>query len=178
MRENEGKGKMMTEEQAKKRNAAEASALAYLAHGMRTEWQVRRHLSEKGYSEEIGETIRYLSELGYLDDEKYALLYLEHAVGKRHGLIRIRMELKRRGIENEVFEKALSVYRRNRADEGETFEERIRAAEEAVRIAEGIPLSDKLIGKVGRRLQTLGYDTDSVYYAVGVMIRRKKEYEE
>ena len=88
----------MTEEKARTLEMAKASALTYLSYGMRTEWQVRRHLSEKGYSEEAEESIRYLSELGYLDDLKYALLYLEYAVGKRHGMLRIRTELKRRGI--------------------------------------------------------------------------------
>ena len=93
-------------------------------------------------------------------------------------MLRIRTELKRRGIGSEIFEEAWSVYRKNLEEDGESLDERERAAEEAVKIAEGIPLSDKLIGKVGRRLQTLGYDRDSVYYAVGRMIREKKEKEE
>ncbi len=148
---------------------AEKAALSFLSYGMRTEQQVRRRLIEKEFAAEIIDAvIEKLTGLHYLDDLEYAILYLEYAEQKRHGIRRIMEELKKRGISTLTAEDARYEYERRKKENGFEIEsEAERAEKEACRLAAGREIDDKLIAKIGRRLKTLGYESDSIYHAVG-----------
>ena len=163
---------------------AKDAALTYLSYGMRTEKQMRTKLKEKGFDKEqdtciIDDVIDFLKEYKFLDDEKYAVSYIEYAQAKGHGMIKIKSELKNRGIDSFVIEDAVYEYRKMREEDGDAFDtEKDRALNEALKVVSGQEVDDKLIAKVGRRLKSRGFDNESVYYAVGQIMKMKKSGEE
>ena len=67
-------------------------------------------LTEKGYDEAVvAEVINELEDLGYINDYDYAVLFMEHCREKMWGEKKIRYEMSRRGISNEIAEEVLSV---------------------------------------------------------------------
>ena len=74
----------------------------------KTEWELRRKLSDGGYPDAISdEAIAWLKSNRYLDDERYARNYIESRSRDR-GLRRIEQELLGRGIAKDVVLEALS----------------------------------------------------------------------
>lgn len=88
---------------------AKGKALDYLAHKARTENEVRRKLRTKECtSAVIDRVIAYLRERGYLDDENYAHEYVRRRFShKGYGPVRLRAELKKRGIDRHLAETAV-----------------------------------------------------------------------
>jgi regulatory protein len=88
---------------------AKYAALFYLSRRALTERQLREKLEKKEYSPEIiDETLEYVKELGYIDDRDYAQRYAKDAVElKRHGVSRIRMDLRKKGICPQDIDEAL-----------------------------------------------------------------------
>src|SRR5437879_410121 len=82
---------------------------AYLNRRERTVSEVRRQLERKRISAELTEAaIRTLSEQGYLNDERFAELFVsDKRELEQWGVERIRRGLLARGIERELAERAL-----------------------------------------------------------------------
>lgn len=76
----------------------------------RSEKEIREKILKKGYSEEECEdAVAFCREYGYIDDERFAKHFVHDAVELRKlGKNRIRMELRRKGVDNEIAEQALS----------------------------------------------------------------------
>ena len=77
---------------------------------MRTEQEVRNKLVEKEFSEQtIEEVIIFLHKYHYIDDEEYAIKYIKERQrsSPRSGYV-IGLELKQRGIAEEVYKEILS----------------------------------------------------------------------
>ncbi|HEY3729462.1 MAG TPA: regulatory protein RecX [Solirubrobacteraceae bacterium] len=85
-------------------------AYAYLNRRERTVSEVRSRLQTKGISAELTEAaIGSLSELGYLDDARFAQLFVsDKRELEQWGSERIRRGLLARGIERELAERALA----------------------------------------------------------------------
>lgn len=164
----------------KELSKAKDTALKFLSYGMKTEKQVADKLKEKDFAEEvIRDTLAYLKELRYIDDMNYAQSYIKYAEAKRHGARRIKDEMIKRGIDKFTVEDAFYEYEQTRTADGfEVMSEAERAEEEAMRIAEGKTVDDKLIAKVGRRLKTLGFESEAIYQAVGKVMKMKKNGED
>lgn len=65
-------------------------------------------IMKKGYDEIIGcEVINELTDLGYIDDEAYANLFLEYCTEKIWGKKKIRFEMKQKGLSDEIIENVL-----------------------------------------------------------------------
>ena len=80
-------------------------AAGYINIKMRTEAQLRKHLTDKGYSSgDISEVVDEFKQYGYIDDLNYATLYYEYAFSKGRGLFRIKRELKSKGIDQDIIE--------------------------------------------------------------------------
>lgn len=93
--------------ESEKTNAFD-KALNYLSVSMKTEKQMKEYLQKKGYVEEVIDyAVGKLKEYGYIDDALYSSNY-SSSVSKRKGKRLIATELKRKGIEDEVIECALS----------------------------------------------------------------------
>ena len=163
----------------KELSKAKEAALKFLSYGMKTEKQVADKLAEKEFAEDvIAGTITYLKELRYVDDMNYAQSYIKYAEAKGHGSRRIKDEMIKRGIDRFTVEDAFYEYEQiRRADGFEVMSEAERAEAEAMHIAEGKTVDDKLIAKVGRRLKTLGFESEAIYQAVGKVMKMKKNGE-
>lgn len=168
------------DEKEKRFEKAKETALTFLLYGMHTEEQVRRKLLEKEFTqEETDEVIAYLAELRYIDDLEYAVSYIEYAVSKRHGVRRIKDEMRKRGLRRDTIDDAFYEYEKRVSEHGKEAEsEDERALAEALRIADGREIDDKLIAKAGRRLKTLGYEGDAIYSALGALMKMKGRSEE
>lgn len=76
----------------------------------RTEKEIRGKLSEKGFEENIIEDeIAFLKDYGYIDDKSYAKHFTNDAINlKKWGKLRIRTELFRRGIDQEIVDSTIA----------------------------------------------------------------------
>ncbi|MGA7829323.1 MAG: regulatory protein RecX [Geobacteraceae bacterium] len=85
-------------------------ALNLLSRRDHSEAELRRKLAPKGFSaEELDEVMARLKNAGYLDDRRFAHGFAESALrnGRGYGF-RLRMELSRRGIAEEIVEDTLT----------------------------------------------------------------------
>ncbi|MDD7208655.1 MAG: regulatory protein RecX [Lachnospiraceae bacterium] len=79
-------------------------AIAVLAKRDKTEQELRAVLYKSGTdSRSLEETIQYVKNCGYVDDLEYARDYLSFKKRKK-SFLQIRMELKRKGISDEILE--------------------------------------------------------------------------
>ena len=77
-------------------------ALALLEFRDRTEWELRQKLKEREYSTaEIDETVLFLKEYRYLDDEAYAGRYIRSCAARKSRR-QIQADLERKGVSREM----------------------------------------------------------------------------
>ncbi len=150
-------------------------ALKYLAARSRTSEEMKVHLLNKGFQEsEVANVLETLIEAGYLNDLRYACDYISYATAKGRGRIRIGQELRHKGINNFTIEDAYYSISQENAVSGEhEISERERAMEEAKKIVEGREIEKKILGRVSRRLVSLGYDQETVFYVIGCIIKKE-----
>ncbi len=84
-------------------------ALNYLSFKARTEHELREYFEKKKYAQDsIDKVIDKLAEYHYIDDSGYVRQYCEtNAFGKRQGRAKLRQDLIRRGISEELLEQIL-----------------------------------------------------------------------
>jgi len=83
-------------------------ALKILGRRNFSEQEMLKRLTGKGETEENAvEAVRWLVELGYIDDSNYATLIVQHYSAKGYGVTRIRDELYKRGIPREIWDEKL-----------------------------------------------------------------------
>ncbi len=154
-------------------NAYDAGA-KYVAQRNRTVSEVRKHLRDKGFRpEEIEAVIRDFTDYGYLDDRRYSADFAAYGAEKGWSDRRITAELEKRGVDRETGRDALAEY------EGEGG---IREADRAFAIAVSIAgsadvrereaLTEKVKGRIGRRLASYGYSS-GIFYET---LRRLERY--
>ena len=80
---------------------AASKAMQLLLYRQRTEKELREKLYEKGFSENASEAaIAYVKSFGYLDDRRYAEVYLHSQKGKKSRAV-IRREMQEKGVSSE-----------------------------------------------------------------------------
>jgi len=83
-------------------------ALKILGSRNFSEQEMFKRLTGKGETEEnSAETVRWLVELGYINDSDYATLIVRHYSAKGYGVTRIRDELFKRGISRDMWDEKL-----------------------------------------------------------------------
>jgi regulatory protein len=89
------------------RRKARDKGLYYLQFSDKTESEMRKKLAEQGFSPaSVEDAVNFLLEYRYLNDENYALRYLEKN-GKKKSRRQIAFELKNKGIPAELVESAM-----------------------------------------------------------------------
>lgn len=138
------------------------TALRFLEHRERSGYEVRNHLVSKGFQEnEIEEELIYLKELRYVDDVRYCENYIRYGTGKGRGPVRLQHELKEKGIDEELIRNAL-------AERFDRMTEKEAAMKEAGKLLHPAKeIDEKIIGRIGRKLASLGYHTDVIYDVIG-----------
>ena len=140
-------------------------ALRFLEKRDRTEKEVTDKLTDAGFSETaVTKTVNRLREDGYVNDEAYAVRYLDALENKGRGRIRIASEMRRKGLGEDLVRNTLE-------DNVSSADEKERAREAAKRafgqIADKTDMR-KVKAKVNRRLVTLGYS----YNVIGEVINQ------
>lgn len=81
---------------------AREKAVQLLSFMDRSSDELRRGLRKRGFSEEaVGDAIRYVRGLNYLNDERYAENYVNTA-GRRRSRLRVSQDLAKKGIDRET----------------------------------------------------------------------------
>ncbi|MFY9114678.1 MAG: regulatory protein RecX [Dethiobacteria bacterium] len=83
-------------------------ALRWLAYRQRSKNEMRDYLLRKGFGADTStNVIRKLEEIGLLDDKEFARLWVEYSYRKLKGSLKIRWELKEKGIDEEIIRDSL-----------------------------------------------------------------------
>lgn len=143
-----------------------AAAKKYLAAVLSRSGQSAKEadlkLMRKGFSKKTREkTIEFFEKNGYLDDELFAKSYVRYATEvKRQGRIKIKSDLIKKGVSNEIIELVL---------EGVDDSSALAAAAEK-ELAKTSMRDRKTLEKIKRRLYAKGYsiyDINDYFYALG-----------
>lgn len=89
-------------------SSAKARALRILGTRSLSAREMEKRLTSKGESEQVAqETVRWLKEVGEVDDVEYAAAIARHYSARGYGAARIKDELFRRGIPRDLWDDAL-----------------------------------------------------------------------
>lgn len=117
-------GKLLPQQ---KKHALE-QAVRYLEARDRSTAELRGKLLQVGYEAEAAQAAgQFLEDAGYLDDARYAGQSLQR-LGKKYGALRIRQELRQKGIDKPLIEETLSSQ-----DEEEALQTAVGLAQKAAR---------------------------------------------
>lgn len=151
---------LLEEEQLKAKNIA----LNFLTHRKRTAKEITDKLKEKGFEESIVEkTLDYLINYGLVDDKDYANSFVKDKVKlNKHGPQRIKYDLYRKGISQEIIEEVLM-----------KDDEYPRALELAKKKMSSYKNDDrdKIYRKLGGFLQRRGYSYDCISKVLKELIK-------
>jgi regulatory protein len=142
---------------------------AYLNRRERTVGEVRGHLQQKGIAGDlIDASIRTLTDQGYLDDRRFAQMFVADKRALEHwGSERIRIRLQARGIDRDLAEAALL----GGVDDGDPDTELERALEVLRRRYASAPRDrrerERALGVLLRR----GYDSELALEALAAYAR-------
>ncbi len=137
------------------------AAAARLASGERTGKELLDYLAKKGYDRsEAREVVEEFRELGYIDEERYASLFMSYAAGKGWGSGRIKAELAKRGVDPSLIGEALE----EALEAGSLENDSERALSVARKMTDpGTVPDEKAKARIARRLAGYGYGTSVIY---------------
>lgn len=132
-------------------------ALSHISAAMKTEREVRDHLKKKGYLPNVEEyVVGKMKEYGFLDDEAYARAYAE-SMSKRKGSRLIVMELKQKGVSDEIIEEVVSGLSGEEEAAASVLEKYLRGKDRT---------DKKVIQKAYAHLLSKGFDYDTARRAL------------
>lgn len=140
-------------------------AAKYLVTRPRSAHELQLYLYKKEFSEsEINDTVKKLTENGYLNDSEYARMYIRYGLGKRKAFFRIAYELKQKGVSPEDIENGRYMYEDETGNDIDSIEYE-NAAKEAAKYIK-VP-EKKQLDKAARRLNSLGYSASVISSVLG-----------
>ena len=174
---------MSSSQNKKQKRSCMDAALSKLNYSMRTASELRKSLLDLDYEpDEVNSVIEELKEYKYLDDERYAIEFYKKCRRKNWALPRIIQALGEKGISRGTASAMLEDFFGSDEfqDTGLEEDERALALEVGMDLAEkhlasGKEINDSFLGRVARRLGSLGYDTGTCWYVVGKIRDLKRE---
>ncbi|MBU2590717.1 MAG: regulatory protein RecX [Nitrospinota bacterium] len=138
-------------EEVSKKGAKEV-ALKILSSRWRSEKEIEKRLKDKGFEEgTIEETISWLKEFGYTDDEKFGHQWAKYRIENRsYGLIRISYELNEKGVDRQIITTIVDRLR-------DEFDERKIAMAAAEKKVKGMQKSQSALRKLYGYLMRKGF---------------------
>jgi regulatory protein len=138
----------------------------------RSAWELRQRLKEKEFSESaISHAAGRLSDLGYLNDERFASDRANYLMAKGYGPELIRAELKRKGIAADIITDVLARFRERPEAEIERVEEIARRKLKAMKDVEPAAAAHRLTGFLVRR----GFSIDSIRHVLRELLNEQKD---
>jgi len=137
-------------------------ALHYLGYRMRTRRQLYDYLMKKGFEEQvIEETLLKMEEYRFLDDEEFALRWIQsRKASQPSGRRKIAYELMNKGVAQDVLESAL-----DSLTEEEEEDQACRLAEKYSVKYSKLPDKER-IGKISQALLRRGFEWDVISKAI------------
>jgi regulatory protein len=153
---------------------AKACALRYLSYRDRSEFEISERLSKKEFAKNIiQETVGWLTGLGYLNDERFALAWSRSRVStKKFGEYRLRRELSAKGLATETIEQALRIV----YAESNEWDLAQACAQKKLAHLKGIDSKSKS-RRLAQFLQRKGFASDTVFKTVNKLIPNKTDHE-
>lgn len=135
-------------------------AVAILKFMNRTEMELRNKLRDAGYPKDIIDTtISYVSEYGYINDERYATAYIKERKSRKSKRI-IRLELQYKGINKDILDTIfLSEYSAEDNEDPEIIAIR-RAISKKSKVPESLSSEEKQ--KIIASLYRKGFELDKI----------------
>jgi len=122
----------------------------------RSEKELRDRLKEKQFDPKIiDQTIKKVAELGYLNDAEFTRAFIE--MKKSKGRIAIRLELRRKGVDEEIIKDSLAKYYSGE----EEIESALNLAQKKLRTYKKLPLL-KIKQKLSQYLASRGFGWDII----------------
>jgi len=85
------------------KQSASARAVSYLANREHSALELTHKLKKAGFAElEIEDTIAQLQKAGLQSDQRFAESFVSSRANRGYGSVRIKMELKERGVDSEI----------------------------------------------------------------------------
>lgn len=139
---------------------AKQTAMNYIAFKPRTEKQVCLKLKDKGFNlVDTANSILFLKEFGYINDENYAISYLkDYLLRKPAGRLKLKFELNSRGINKDLAEKIINEHY---PDENK-LELAMASCRKKLKIIANKP-NDKKKQLLYSHLQRNGFDYDTIH---------------
>ena len=136
---------------------AKERALSLLGYRERTESELARKLRDSGYgAPTVAGVVARFAELGLVDDERFAGMWVRSRVAAGHGARRIQRELAEKGVAPEVVSVAL--------ERDCPLDTQVARARESLRGRR--PANRKERDRLVRRLVTRGYDLSTALQAL------------
>ena len=153
----------MPKAEGKKKKDIRETAAGRIARGEVTGKELTDYLVKKGFTRAEAESVTSeFRELGYIDEARYAGLFIAHARQKGWGNTRIRGELARKGVAPDIARDALE----DAMEEGTISSERERALEVAEKMLMGVEADDRIKARIARRLAGYGYSASVIYETI------------
>ena len=90
------------------KQSASARAVGYLANREHSALELTRKLQKAGFDElDVEDTIAQLQQAGLQSDERFAESYVNSRANRGYGSVRIKMELKERGVNSDIITEKL-----------------------------------------------------------------------
>ncbi len=128
---------------------ARSYALLLLRYRSRSRRELERRLLYRGYGrDEVEEVLKWLEEMGYLDDVEMARDYVRAGVERGWSRIRIIRGLREKGLGDEVISEALEEYDEDRVVEVLRRKLRGKGREEVIRFLRNRGFGWDVIGRL------------------------------
>lgn len=139
--------------------AARKDTERYLAKSEHTVSQLRKHLIDKKYLEQvINDTLKWAKRSNLVNDERYASIFLRsHSSNSPMGKYRIHAELRRKGIKEEIIESVLEEH-----EDSELYEILIRTVKNRYARLD----SDKAFRRAAGYLKRRGFNSELIMMVI------------
>jgi len=153
---------------------AKAVAVRYLSYRDRSEFEITQRLGQKEFAKNIiQETVAWLVQLGYLNDERFALAWSRSRISaKKFGEYRLRKELTAKGLATETIEQTLRIV----YSESSEWDLAQACAQKKLSHLKGIDPKSKS-RRLAQFLQRKGFASDTVFKTVKKLIPYKTDHE-
>lgn len=153
---------------------AKSVAMRYLSYRARSAFEVSERLRQKEFAKNtIQETVDWLTGLGYLNDERFALAWSRSRIStKKFGEYRLRRELSAKGLAGEIVDQTLRIV----YAESNEWDLAQACAQKKLSHLKGIDPKSKS-RRLAQFLQRKGFASDTVFKTVKKLIPNKTDHE-
>lgn len=152
----------MDEEQAIEQARAQVGRL--LARREHTRRELDSKLAQRGYTGAVREhVIAEAGERGWLDERRFAEEFVRSRVERGQGPLRLRSELHKRGLAEELIDSSMATYQSEHGLDWREFARQVRTARFGVQL----PRERREVQRQAQFLQRRGFTAEQISAAIG-----------